>query len=106
MQGPRGVEGKSFTELIPHEEDEDRLRSIINKPVATPASAGCLHFHMRDACGSSVLVQLVIKGSRYSHRAYFLSFLPAVVLWESTAAVGRSMAGLAFLPTPSGAFGP
>jgi len=28
----------------------------------------------------------------YSHRACFLSFLPAVVLWESTAAVGRSMA--------------
>jgi hypothetical protein len=52
------------------------------------------------------LVQLVTKGSRYSHRAYFLSFLPAVVLWESTAAVGRSMAGLAFLPSPIGAFGP
>jgi hypothetical protein len=62
MQGPRGVEGKSFIELIPHEEDKDRLRSIINKSVATSTNADCLHVHMRDAYGSSVLVLLFISG--------------------------------------------
>ena len=49
MQGPRGVEGKSVMELIPHEDDKDRLRSIINKSVATSTNADCLHVHMRDA---------------------------------------------------------
>ena len=49
MHGPRGVEGKSFIELIPHGEDKDRLRSIINKSVATSTNADCLHVHMRDA---------------------------------------------------------
>jgi len=62
MHGPRGVEGKSFIELIPHGEDKDRLRSIINKSVATSTNADCLHVHMRDAYGSSVLVLLCISG--------------------------------------------
>ena len=62
MHGPRGVEGKSFIELIPHGEDKDRLRSIINKSVATSTNADCLHVHMRDAYGSSVLVLLFISG--------------------------------------------
>ena len=62
MQVPLGGEGKSFIELIPHEEVKDRLRSIINKTVATSTSAECLH-----------------------------AFLPAVVLCVSTAAVGRSL---------------
>ena len=81
-----------FIELVPHEEDRYRLRNIIKKSDATSTSAEYLHVHMRDAGGSSVLVQLFIRRSLYSHRACFLSFLPAVVLWESTAAVGRSMA--------------
>ena len=56
------MEGKSLLELMPYEQDKDRLRSIINKSVMTLIVADRIHLHMRNSYGSFVLVQLFLTG--------------------------------------------
>ena len=61
MQSPHGDEGMLALHRIPHEDDKDRLRSILTQSVVTSGNADCSHGNLLWFSSLPVVLQFDIQ---------------------------------------------